>query len=236
MTAFAAAHRGLSSEHPENTIEAFQAAVEAGFPCIELDVRVTRDGEVVVLHDAGIERTTNGNGRVADMRYDELRVYETGAGPVPRLDDVFSALDHWEGLWNIEIKDRRATIGALDLAEHHGVSEHVQISSMDPRALMEALERHPEAPRGLIVLGPLDVEDLEVAAKAGCSWINADHDFLTGAVAEDLHARGFRIGTWTVNDPDRALELARHGVNCIITDERSVLDALNRHEMLGAQF
>ncbi len=236
MTAFAAAHRGLSSEHPENTIEAFEAAVEAGFPCIELDVRATRDGEVVVLHDAGIERTTNGNGRVADMRYDELRAYDTGAGPVPRLDDVFAALDHWEGLWNIEIKDRRATVAALELAEHHGVAEHVQISSMDPRCLMDALERHPEAPRGLIVLGPLDVEDLDVAAKAGCSWINADHDFLTSSVAEDLHERGYRIGTWTVNDPDRALELIRHGVNCIITDERSVLEALNRHEMLGAQF
>ncbi|MGB0651640.1 MAG: glycerophosphodiester phosphodiesterase [Thermoplasmatota archaeon] len=230
---FAAAHRGLSAEHPENTLAAFEAAVEAGFPCLEMDLRRTRDGEVVVLHDAGVERTTQGNGRVDSMTYDELRSLDTGAGPVPRLDDVFAALSDWEGLWNLEMKDNDATGPALELAQHHGVLDRVLVSSMSPKALKLALERFPDAPRGLIVLGPVDGDDLEMAAKLGCQWINADHDFMSDAVAERIHGEGFHLGVWTVNDPDRALEMTRHGVSCVITDTREVLHAMNRDLLVG---
>lgn len=224
--AFAAAHRGLSSQHAENTVAAFQAAIDAGFRCLELDLRSTADGEVVVLHDAGIDRTTDGNGRVADMKYDELRTYETGEGPVPRLDDLLAHLKGWDGHWNVEIKAWRAAAASLDILDHHNVLERSQVSSMDPRALRTVLERKPGAVRGLIVLGPPDLEDLEMAKELGCRWLNADHDFLTDATIEEMRRHGFRIGAWTVNDPDTAQALEAKGVECIITDEASVLKAV----------
>ncbi len=224
---FAAAHRGLSQEHPENTIPAFKAAVEAGFKSLELDVRRTSDGEVVVLHDAGVERTTNGNGRVADMKYDELRSYDTGAGPVPRLDDVFSELAHFDGLWNVEIKQANATDDVLDLIEHHDLVNRTLLSSMYPKALQRALERMPELQRGLIVLGRLDVEDLEEAAQFNCAWINPDHDGLTDQTLAEMRNRGYKVGCWTVNDPDRARRLVDMGIDCIITDTRDVLHAVD---------
>jgi len=221
-----AAHRGLSAEHPENTVRAFQAAVQAGFPCIELDIRQTHDGEVMVLHDATVDRTTNGHGRINDLDYDEVRGLDTGVGPVPRLEDALHALRGWRGLWDIEVKEWRATEHALDILHHHGVLARSQISSMDPRALEKAGSHMPGALRGLITLGPPDVDDLEAAAEMGCSWIHVDHDFLKGDVLQHLRSTGLKVSAWTVNDLDRARGLADLGVDMVITDSRDVLEAV----------
>lgn len=221
--AFAAAHRGLSADYAENTIPAFRAAARAGFPCMELDLRITADKEVVVLHDAGIERTTDGNGRVADMKYDELRTYETGEGPIPRLDDLLGGLGDWYGLWNIEIKANGAAGPALDLMAHHGLLERMQLSAMDPRALATSRKAYPEVPRGLIVLGPPDIDDITLAREAECTWMNVDHEFLEPETLEELKAADLLVGAWTVNDADRARELVAAGVDCIITDTTDVL-------------
>lgn len=227
MAAFACAHRGLSAEHPENTLAAFQAAAQAGFPAIECDLRTTADGEVVVLHDAGIERTTNGNGRVADMRYDDVRRHPTPAGPVPRLDDVLSAMRDWHGLWNMEVKALRATEPVVHLLEHHHALGHAQLSSMDPRALEESRRLAPDLPRGLISLGPIDEDTVTMATELGCRWLNADHAYLDGAALSRAHAAGLRVAVWTVNDPDRARAMAALGAECVITDTRKVVQAVS---------
>ena len=226
VAAFACAHRGLSAEHPENTLAAFQAAAQAGFPAIELDLRTTADNEVVVLHDAGIERTTDGNGRVADMRYDDVRRHPTPEGPIPRLDDVLSAMRDWHGLWNVEVKALRATEPALQLLQHHHAAGHAQLSSMDPRVLEETRRLAPDLPRGLISLGPVDDDYLTMAKELGCKWINADHEYMDKPSVERMHAAGLRVGAWTVNDAARARELAGWGVECVITDVRLVLEGL----------
>jgi glycerophosphoryl diester phosphodiesterase len=226
VAAFACAHRGLSAEQPENTLAAFQAAVDAGFRGLEMDLRTTSDGEVVILHDAGLERTTNGNGRVADMKYDDVRRHPTSAGPVPRLDDALSALAAWKGLWNLEIKALAATEPAIHLLEHHGALGRAQVSSMDPRALELAHDVEPSLPRGLITLGPVEDDYLTMAKELDCRWINADHQYLAATHVQAMHKAGLRVASWTVNDPSRAVALAGLGVECIITDARPVLAAL----------
>ena len=224
--AFAAAHRGLSSEHPENTLPAFEAAIDAGFQVLEMDLRLTHDKQVIILHDAGIDRTTDGNGRVRDFTYPELLDYDTGVGPLPLLDDVMTALEDASVFWNLEVKAAGAVEPTLTLVEEHGLEERALVSSMDPKSLQSARKRHPDVPRGLIVLGPPDEDDLAAAAEAGCTWLNLDHDFVTPEVLERTRVAGFRVGVWTVNDPERAIELAAHGVDCVITDRRDVLSAL----------
>ncbi len=221
-----AAHRGLSAEYAENTIAAMKAAAAHGFTGIELDVRRSHDGEILVIHDADIARTTDGAGRVQDMDYDEIREYDTGEGPVPRLEDVLTALDDWDGEWNIEIKDHKATHGALVTMEHHGLLDRAQVSSVDPRALMAAAQERPDVARGLIVLGRPDQDDIEMAKEIGCAWMNCDHDFLDDALVKQLQGAGFRVGAWTVNDVDDAKRLVDMGVEAIITDVRAVHDAL----------
>jgi len=228
VAAFACAHRGLSAERPENTLAAFQAAAQAGFKAVEMDLRTTADHEVVVLHDAGLERTTQGNGRIADMTYDDVRRHPTPAGPVPRLDDLLSALRGWRGLWNLEIKHASATVPALHLLEHHGAAARAQVSSMDLKALRMARDEAPDVPRGLIWPGPCDADTVKVARQAECAWVNADQEFLDATAVSRMHAAGLHVAAWTVNEPARAQQLAQWGVECVITDTRAVLQALAR--------
>lgn len=228
MAAFACAHRGLSAEKAENTLAAFASAVAAGFPAIEMDLRATADGEVVVLHDAGIERTTDGVGRIDSMAWRELQDYQTPDGPIPRLEDLFSTLQGWDGLWNLEIKAREATAPTVELVRRHGLGSRVLLTSMDAKVLHEARDTAPEIPRGSIPLGPLDGSDLATAAGTECSWVNADHDFLDGETMALLRDGGFHVGCWTVNEAPRALEVAQMGVRCVITDVRQVGQALRR--------
>jgi glycerophosphoryl diester phosphodiesterase len=210
------AHRGLSSEEPENTMAAFQAAIAAGFDGVELDVRATHDNVVVCLHDGGIDRTTDGNGLVGDYTLAELQNYETGAGPIPTLEEVCKlpiAL-------NVELKSKEATIGAVRLLRGR---ENAIVSAMNPDYLVHFQQHAPEIPRALIALGPPDVEDLEMAAELGCFAINVDYDFLTPDVAQMLRERGFHVGAWTVND---ALDAEQLDADYIITDMREVLAAV----------
>ncbi|MGB1697873.1 MAG: glycerophosphodiester phosphodiesterase, partial [Thermoplasmatota archaeon] len=194
------AHRGLSAEHAENTMAAFRAAVEAGFNGIELDVRATHDGHVVCLHDAGIDRTTDGNGLVGDYTLDELSEFETAEGPIPTLAEVADLPIPL----NVELK-------SMDAAKHavavlRGRADTL-VSAINPSYLTHFQTHVPEIPRALITLGPPDVEDLDAAAELGCVAINVDHDFLTPEVAEMIRERGFEIGAWTVNDELDALSL-----------------------------
>lgn len=226
--AFAAAHRGLSHEYAENTIAAFQAAIDAGFHCLEMDLRLTHDGVVVVMHDAGIDRTTDGNGRVKDFDWKHLAAYKTAEGPIPRLTDVMEALKPTGVHWNLEVKAAEAVEPTIQLVEDHGLEDHALVSSMSPRSLQRAKARHPDVPRGLIVLGPPDDEDLAEARKAGCTWVNLDHDFVAPPLVEHIRGEGFKIGVWTVNNVERAKELQTMGVDCVITDRRDVLVALGK--------
>lgn len=224
---YASAHRGLSSEVTENTIPAFQAAAAAGFRSFELDCRVTRDGEVVVLHDPALARTTqDGSARVAEMRYDELRGYRTPHGPVPRLDDLFAALRDWQGVWNLEVKAVKATEPLLHLADHHGLHGRILVSSFDPDALARARDLAPDVPRAFIVSGPVDEDETRLAKDLGCAWFNAHHEDLGAKTVEGLRAKGFHVSAWTVNVPAAAVALAQRGVACVITDRRDVLQAL----------
>lgn len=223
---FACAHRGLSSEKAENTLAAFGAAVTAGFPAIEMDLQTTVDGEVVVLHDAGVERTTDGRGRVDSMTWAELQSYETPDGPVPRLADLFKALAAWDGLWNLEVKARSATVPTLELVRQAGLGARAIITSMDAKVLREARDFAPDILRGSIPLGPVDDADLRAAADSGCAWINVDHDFLDAEEMAKFREAGLRVGSWTVNDADRAREVLAMGVECVITDERAVGESL----------
>ncbi|HEX2065693.1 MAG TPA: glycerophosphodiester phosphodiesterase family protein [Candidatus Thermoplasmatota archaeon] len=225
MPAFAAAHRGLSAEHPENTLRAFGAAVAAGFPALEMDLQATRDGHVVVLHDATLSRTTDGEGEVEDLDLREVQAFDTGAGPVPTLEGVFGLLKAWDGLYNLEVKAPAALEPTLRLARERAPGRF-QVSSMVPGIVLEARDLDAAAPLGLIPLGPVEEEDWEVAQAAGCQWVNVDHDFLDAEAMAQAREHGVKVGGWTVNDAARARELAGLGVACVITDALAVFDAV----------
>ncbi len=220
-----AAHRGLSAKHPENTLVAFQAAVEAGFSALEFDVRVTHDKIPIVMHDANIARTTDGVGRVSDFDWDELRSHHTAAGPIPTLEEALRCVPDWSGVWNMEVKAAKAVEPAVRVIEELGLTGRVILTAMDPDALTRAKNAEPALRRGLITLGRPDLDDLEAAEATDCDWMMVDYAFITEAVAHQCHAAGMLLGAWTVNDVDEASHLATLA-DMIITDTDDVLKAI----------
>ncbi len=229
-------HRGASADAPQNTLPAFQLAMEQGAAGIELDVHLTADGQVVVIHDFTVERTTNGSGSVAEMTLDQIRALDAGLWfgeacrgvQVPTLREVFELL---EGRLLINIEIKAATDGielaTAALIRQYDLVEKVIISSFDHLILQRFQRVMPEAATGWLysAMTAGDVEgilnDLKVEA------VHPHYEHINSDYMNWARERGYCVNTWTVNDPQQALQLRDLGVNVIITDQPALLlDAL----------
>jgi len=219
---------------PENTLAAFARAHEEGAVAVELDVRPTRDGRVVVFHDATLERMTGGldRRRVADMtRADLVRVRLTSppsAGPVgelvPELDEVLDWA-HGRTAVNVEVKrDVPDRVGfarsvARVLERHPGVE--VLLSSFDPALLAALAALAPRVPRAWLAHeGQRRWEPVwsRAVSRAPIFAVHIERTLANPATLESLRASGKRVGVWTVNDAGEARDLALLGVDWLITD------------------
>lgn len=215
------AHRGASADAPENTLGAFALALEQGAHGVELDVRLSADGNVVIMHDSTVDRTTNGSGPVAMLTADELRALDAGQGqPVPTLDEVFEAFGP-AMLYNIELKNGALLSDAMELAVADRVSAHhlenqVAVCSFNPLAVRRARRHLPaNAMVGLVrQRGPRTLRHLLANAEADHPHYSlVDEAYMTWA-----RRRAYRVHVWTVDDADEARRLAALGVNGIITN------------------
>ena len=228
------AHRGASSVAPPNTLAAFRRAAELGADGVELDVHLSADGVAVVIHDGRVDRTTDGVGRVADLSLAALEELDAGAWfdpafageRIPTLDEVLAEIGG-RLLVNVELKappgrtrELEATVAAL--VERRGLAERVLVSSFSPSALRRFRRIMPGVPLGLLYApGPFSwaarlrawlMRDLR------CEAIHPHWSLLRPAVIRRAHARGQRVFTWTVDEPDVARQLAAWGVDGVITN------------------
>jgi glycerophosphoryl diester phosphodiesterase len=225
------AHRGACRLAPENTLAAFMAAADLGADAIELDAKLTADGEVVVHHDLTLERTTSGRGRLSQHSLAELKTLDAGshfgAGftgeRIPRLRSVFENLGH-RLLINVELtnyENPRDSLAAavVGLVREYGLERRVLLSSFNPLALRAARARAPEIGRALLV---------EAGQSGVLRWfyrrISPAHAFhpqdslVRRANLDVEHALGRAVHVWTVNDVRRMTELTLWGVDGLITD------------------
>ena len=143
-------HRGCMGKLPENSLLAFKKAVEAGADGVELDVWLTRDGRVVVMHDKTIDRTSNMSGRQKDMTLEELKKADIGLGErIPTLEEVFEALPG-DAFINVELKDRDAVKEVARIVKENN-PDRVLISSFDIEALREYRKHDKETRMGLLI-------------------------------------------------------------------------------------
>lgn len=214
-------HRGASGTLPENTLAAFALAAEQGAHGIELDVRLAADGAIMVIHDATVDRTTNGTGRVRDLVAAELQELDAGQGQViPTLDDVFLAFGP-SLLYNVELKDFGLTdhglaIAVSDRIAAYHLENHVVVSSFNPLAVRRARRHLPQTTMvGLLwERGPRWLRHLGVG-------VEADHphfSLVDEAYIAWARQKQYRIHVWTVDDPIEAERLARLGVHALITN------------------
>ena len=215
---------------------AFERAMAEGADGIELDVRTSRDGEVVVLHDVDLARVTAGRDRraAASLSARELgAVALDGGARVPTLDEVLSWAEGRGALVNVELKhdtvDRRrlARACARLLRAHAALAGRVLFSSFDPQLLAWAAWHAPEVPRALLVhagqrLAWTSAASL-LARALGCVAVNAQHTMCSPRYVAAIRAAGLRVNAWTVDGAREAVTLAALEVDALITDDPGAL-------------
>jgi glycerophosphoryl diester phosphodiesterase len=235
------AHRGASSHAPENTMAAFQRALADGAPAIEVDAKLTKDGRIVVFHDATLSRTTNGEGRLSEKTADELRALDAGSHfseqyhgeKIPFLEEVFEAFGR-KLLINVELKNYWTPLDGLvdrvcELVRKHAVQANMLFSSFYPSNLRRAALLMPEVPRGLLAMRGWRGAWARSFAFAFGDY-TALHPHVTDATAQQVrraHKLGRRLHAWGVNDPTDCRRLRDWGADGIITDDpKAALTAL----------
>jgi glycerophosphoryl diester phosphodiesterase len=209
-------HRGASgnSHYGENTIAAFGRALRHGAGGLEFDIRRCGDGQLVVIHDDTIDRTTTGKGAVASLTYDELRRFDAGFGePIPLLSDV---LDKFGGscLLNIELKEPGLAGDLRELIQARELEDGVIVSCFEWNELAPF---PPAVPVGLLTAQPAG-EIVNAARRLRASAIHPRSDCVTPELIATAHESGLKIYVWTVNDLSQLKLLRQLGVDGIFTD------------------
>ncbi len=220
------AHRGYSEAAPENTIPAFQAAVDAGVKSVELDVQMLKDGTIIVMHDDNFERTCGVKKNVWEVTYDEVKTYDAGsffseefAGTqVPTLDQVIKEFRN-DLFINIEIKrnghDEGIEKAVVDIIRENDFIDHCDVTSQDYETLVLVKEANPDVLTAYTtVIGLGEIDKLDAA-----SIISIQETFATFANVERLHRAGKRVFVWTVNDEDVMERLVSLNVDAILTND-----------------
>jgi glycerophosphoryl diester phosphodiesterase len=227
------AHRGASTHAPENTLAAFELAIEQGADGIELDVKLSADGHVIVIHDATVDRTTGAHGRVKDMSLAELRSLDAGnffgarfqGEKIPTLEEVFETVGK-KTFINVELTNYNAPRDHLVesvclLVKKFGMQKRVLFSSFLPGNLANARSYLPEVPTGLLALsGVLGLWSRSFGFAFG--RYDALHPDLKNATQQQVyfaHRLQKRIHVWTVNDETDLRRLFKWGVDGVFTDD-----------------
>jgi glycerophosphoryl diester phosphodiesterase len=233
------AHRGFSRDGLENTMVAFEAAVALGMTHVETDVHATRDGVLVAFHDLELDRVTDGEGGIADVRWADLRTVRVGGRePVPLLEDLLGTWPHLRV--NIDVKDWPAVTPLVDVLRRTGAVDRVCVASFDDRrsaavrrALGSRLATSPGrrgvarwrlaalAPKPLSTVArptwPHGTVALQVPASAGPLAV------VTRRSVEAAHRQGLEVHVWTVNEEAEMHRLLDLGVDGLISDRSDTL-------------
>ena len=238
MTMEIIAHRGNSSETPENTLAAFRDALTTGAVAVEFDVQLTRDGVPVVVHDEKLGRTVKGKGVVGDLSLDELQALDAGswfsprfaAERVPTLKAVLEVLRPSTVQIHLEFKTSEIPYPGLVHAvmrelKDRALAERVLFSSFNHHTLLEARREAPHIPCAALLYGNL-LEPWEYARKHGFQALHVQANVVDELLAQGCRKAGIALRAYTVNDPEHAMALKALGLNGLFTDApRKILAA-----------
>ena len=230
-------HRGASGHAPENTLEAFRLAMEMGADGFELDVHLSRDGELVVIHDETVDRTTDGTGLVRELTLAQLKELDASCGMaayrgarIPTLGEVFDLIRHTRHIVNVEVKTDewfypQIEEKCLALAAEKGVEDRVIYSSFNHYTLMKLRTLKPDAKLGML-FGDIMVEPWVYAQQLNVDYLHPmKMNIYVPGSAEGTKAAGLGINMWTINDEETMRECMKHDAG-IITNYPDIAVAL----------
>jgi glycerophosphoryl diester phosphodiesterase len=227
-------HRGYSAKYPENTMIAFQRAVELGTHGIELDVQMSKDGEIVICHDETIDRTSNGSGYIKDMTVKELKQYDFGSKfnrihakyefqEIPTLKEYFEYIKDFDVFTNVELKTNIFKYEGIqmklwDLIKEFEMEERTIISSFNHHSIMEMKKIAPHIKCGFLTMCGL----LHPGTYTKQYSVECYHPVFRSLTEEDIkncQSENIEINTYTVNDEKQIMRLIDYHITNIITDE-----------------
>jgi glycerophosphoryl diester phosphodiesterase len=196
MSFLTVGHRGVMGVEPENTLRSFRRAEQAGLDQIELDLHLSKDGELVVMHDPEVDRTTDGSGLVRDLTLDEIRGLDAGLGErVPVFQEVLDAVRR---PIQAEIKDVAAARVLAAVLRERGETARVSVLSFHDEALAGIRELLP-AVRTVLVASELGPDIVPRAQAVGARLVSLDLTQLNLDVVRRCHDAGIAVMAWTVN-------------------------------------
>jgi glycerophosphoryl diester phosphodiesterase len=230
------AHRGASGYTPENTMAAFERAVQLGAGFIETDLHLTRDVRFVAIHDDTLERTSSGHGRVRDHTLAELRALDVGwwydrqfAGQrIPTLEEILAFAREHDVVFYLEIKQgagwgmHHALVGALQNPEN---AARTVVVSFDASTLAPLRKLDAGIMIGLLV-DEARPDPVKAATDLGARQLCPRASLITSELVNRAHAADLQVVTWTVNDPGQMRSLIQTGVDGIMTDRPDRLRAV----------
>lgn len=239
MAPFVCAHRGASGTHPENTLPAFEEAAALGCGMVEFDVRATRDGALVLLHDPTVDRTTDGSGNIWDLDLEQVRALDASAGKgdfagvrMPTLDE---ALDVFPAAMELNIhvypgpEDAEAIVdGVCQRIAERGRYATAFIAGSD-EVMQLVIARDPRVRRCLLGSQDRAAEYPRIAADMGCGNIQPLHRITTPGLVEEAHALGLVVHPFYADDEAEMRRLIGCGVDGILTNQPArLIDVLAR--------
>ena len=222
-------HRGAKGEAPENTLTSFQHCLQQGVKRCELDLHLSLDGELMVIHDPTLKRTTGRHGKVHQQQAEHLSRMDARHGgpgwktpcPIPTLETLFQQcpFEHWQLEVKSASKQRAArTVLAISaLAKHYQLSDKVTVTSSSRTVLRALNELAPHLSRGLVAEYAW-LDPIKVARQYQCQMLALNWTLCTPERQRKAQQQGLHVSVWTVNEPALMRRLADFGVDSIITD------------------
>jgi glycerophosphoryl diester phosphodiesterase len=214
-------HRGARAYVPENTLASFKKAIELDVNAIELDIRKTKDGKLVVIHDADVKRTTNGKGLVSELTINQIKDLSTeGNEKIPTLEEALDFLDKKVQVL-IELKEAGYEKQVLDIVHSKGLDKTVIVTSFLEEALQKVRELDSNVATGLIYA--THKNPVKAALELKANYLVALYRFVHTANVIKAHENGLKVIVWTVNTPSEVEAYVKKGVDGIASDKPDIL-------------
>jgi len=214
-------HRGARAYEPENTLRSFKKALELGVDAVELDVRRTKDHEIVVIHDARIDRTTDGEGLVSELTLEEIKQFVTEKDEkIPTLEEALDFLDKKVKIL-IELKETGLEERVLNLIQEKALEKNVTIVSFLEETLRKVRELDDEVETGLIYVRHKN--PIKTALELRANYLLPFYRFTHTTNVQKAHENGLKVIVWTINNQEEVAEYLKKGVDGIASDKPDIL-------------
>ncbi len=222
IVVFKIGHRGAKAYEPENTLTSFKHAIELGVDAVELDVRKTRDNQLVVIHNADVDKTTNGSGSVNELTLDEMKQLSTEKDEkIPTLGEVLDLVGRQAKIL-VELKETGIEGKVLDLIRKKGLMDNVIIVSFHEDALQKIRELDYNVPTGLIYVRHKN--PIQAALNLKVHYLLSLYRFTHSANIKKAHENGLKVFVWTINTEEEVAEYKKKGVDGIASDRPDILN------------